>query len=185
MISSIQNIYEHFVRMDHQQVLPPSPIEILQQSIFSAQAENPNQRSSSVWIDRSKEYGTSLDPWSHVHSTDEGIIQLMMIGEAPWEDYHHCSHLLYYNEDYSSDLDHPLIFDFLSNTVNTMDSERNLSKLKKLSPQISRPNLMLQRIFMLANLVLLQNWKYIVLSFKNSEMSLHGHMKKFQALTRA
>jgi len=29
MISSIQNISEHFVSMDHQQVLPPSPIEIL------------------------------------------------------------------------------------------------------------------------------------------------------------
>lgn len=29
MISSIQKISEHFVSMDHQQVLPPSPIEIL------------------------------------------------------------------------------------------------------------------------------------------------------------
>ena len=29
MISSIQKIYEHFFSMDHQQVLPPSPIEIL------------------------------------------------------------------------------------------------------------------------------------------------------------
>ena len=29
MISSIQKIAEHFVSMDHQQVVPPSPIEIL------------------------------------------------------------------------------------------------------------------------------------------------------------
>ena len=29
MISSIQKISEHFVSMDHQQVFPPSPIEIL------------------------------------------------------------------------------------------------------------------------------------------------------------
>ena len=29
MIYSIQKIYEHFINMDHQQVLPPSPIDIL------------------------------------------------------------------------------------------------------------------------------------------------------------
>ena len=82
---------------------------------------NPNQCSSSVSIDRSKEYGTSSDPWSHVHSTDKGVNQSMMFGEAPWEDYHHCSHLPDYHEDYSSNLNHPSVFDFLSNTVNTVD----------------------------------------------------------------
>ena len=102
--------------------------------MFSAWEANPNERSSSIWVDRSKEHGTSLDPWSHVHSTGEGIIQSMMIEEAPWEDYHHHSHLSDYNEDYSNDLDHPSVFDFLSNTVNSVDSERNLSKLNKLSP---------------------------------------------------
>jgi len=86
---------------------------------------NPNQCSSSVWIDRFKEYGTSSDPWSHVHSTDEGIIQSMMIGEAPWEDYHHCSHLPNYHEDYSNNLKNPSVFYFLSNTVNIVDSEDN------------------------------------------------------------
>ena len=47
----------------------------------------------SIWVDRSLEYGTSSDPWSHILSTDEGIIQSMMIGDMPWEDYHHRSHL--------------------------------------------------------------------------------------------
>ena len=97
----------------------------MQQSIFLAWGANPNQRSSSVWTDRSKEYDTSSNPWSHVHSTDEGIIQSMMIGEAPWEDYHHCSHLSNYHEDYSSNLNHPSVFYFLSNNVNTVDSEDN------------------------------------------------------------
>jgi len=94
-------------------------LEILYQSIFLAWGANPNQCSSSVWIDRSKEYGISSDPWSHIHSTNEGIIQSMMIGEAPWENYHHCSHLPDYHENYSSNLNHPSVFDFLSNTVNT------------------------------------------------------------------
>jgi len=49
----------------------------------------------------------------------------MMLGEAPWEDYHHRSRLLDYHEDYSSDLNHPSVFDFLSNTVNMVDSEDN------------------------------------------------------------
>jgi len=53
----------------------------------------------------------------------QGIIQSKIIGEAPWEDYHRCSHLPNYHEDYSSNLNHPSAFDFLSNTVNTVDSE--------------------------------------------------------------
>ena len=55
----------------------------------------------------------------------------MMIGEAPWEDYHHRSHLPDYHENYSSNLNHPSVFDFLSNTVNTMDFERNLSNIEE------------------------------------------------------
>jgi len=86
---------------------------------------NSNQHSSSVWIDRSREYGTSSDPWSHVHSTEKGIIQSMMIGETPWEDHYHRSHLPNYQEDYSSDLNHPSVFDFLSNTVKAVNSENN------------------------------------------------------------
>ncbi len=41
----------------------------------------------------------------------------MMIEEAPREDHHHHSHLLNYQEDYSSDPNHP------SNTVNMVDYE--------------------------------------------------------------
>ena len=47
----------------------------------------------------------------------------MMIDKAPWEYYHHCSHLLNCKEDSSSDLNHPSVFYFLSNTVNTVDYE--------------------------------------------------------------
>ncbi len=99
--------------------------------MFLAWEGNPHQRSSSIWIDRSKEYGTPSDPWLRVHSTDEGIIQLMMIDGAPWEDYHHHSHLLNWKEDNSSNVHHPSVFDFLENTVNTLDSERNLSNIEE------------------------------------------------------
>ena len=88
--------------------------------MFSTWAANSNQHSSSVWIDRSKEYGTSSDPSSHVHSTDKGIVHSMMIRDTPWEDHHHHSRLHY--EDYSSDLNHPSVFDILSNTVNMVST---------------------------------------------------------------
>ena len=55
----------------------------------------------------------------------------MMIGEMSWEDYHHHSHLLDDNEDYSHELNHPSIIDFLSNSVNNVDSERNLSNIEE------------------------------------------------------
>eukprot|EP00253_Pinus_taeda_P003608 PITA_03608 len=54
-----------------------------------------------------------------------------MIDGAPWEDYHHRSHLLNWKEDNSSNLDHPLVFDFLRNTLNTVDSERSLSNIEE------------------------------------------------------
>ncbi len=55
----------------------------------------------------------------------------MMIDGAPWEDYHHRSHLLNWKEDNSGKLHHPSVFDFLTNTVNTMDSERSLSNIEE------------------------------------------------------
>lgn len=55
----------------------------------------------------------------------------MMIGETPWEDHHHHSQPQDNNEDYSSDLNHPSVFYFLSNTVNTVDSEKNLSNIEE------------------------------------------------------
>ena len=66
---------------------------------------------------------------------------MMMEGE-PWEDYHHHSHNI---EDYSNELNHPLVFDFLSKSVfiNIVDSERNLSNIEEtVSVNIStKPNI--------------------------------------------
>ena len=67
----------------------------------------------------------------------------MMIGEEPWGDYHHRSHLLDDIKDYSNELNHPSIVDFLSNFVDTTDSQHNLSNIEeKISINIStKPNI--------------------------------------------
>ena len=86
---------------------------------------NPNPFSSIAWVDRSLEYGTSSDPFSGIFSTDEGIIQSMMMEGEPWEDYHHRSHIPDHREDYSNELNHPSVVDFLLNFVfiDKVDSE--------------------------------------------------------------
>lgn len=63
----------------------------------------------------------------------------MMIGEAPREYYHHRSHLQDNNEDYSSDLNHPSIFYFLSDTVKQGPLEKN-SKLTLSLDLIKEPS---------------------------------------------
>ena len=99
--------------------------------MFQAWEASLAQRSSSVWVDRSREYDTPLDPWSRVHASDEGILQSMMGEGTPWNDNHHRSLLPDSEEDTQGDLDHPSVFEFLSNTVNTVDSERNLSNIEE------------------------------------------------------
>lgn len=99
------------------EVLSLSLIELSKQSILLVCAVNPNPHSTFVWVDRSLKYGTFSDPFSRIHSMDEGIVQSMMIREEPWGDYHHRSHLPDDNEDYSNELNHPSIVDFLSNSI--------------------------------------------------------------------
>ena len=55
----------------------------------------------------------------------------MIIDGVPWGDYHHRSHLTDCQEDTPDDLHHPSVFDFLSNTINTVDSKRNLSNIEE------------------------------------------------------
>ena len=95
---------------------------------------NPKALSPIVWVDFSLEYGTFSDPFSRIHSMDEGIVQSIMIGEEPWEDYHYHSHLPDDVEDYSNELNHPLAIDFLSNSVfiDTIESEQNLSNIEEM-----------------------------------------------------
>ena len=69
---------------------------------------------------------------------------MMMEGE-PWEDYHHCSHIPDHIVGYSNELNHPSVFDFLSNSIfiDTVDYERNFSNIEEtISVNIStKPNI--------------------------------------------
>lgn len=55
----------------------------------------------------------------------------MIIDGARWGDHHHHSHLPDFQEDTPDDLHHPLVFDFLSNTINMVDSKKNLSNIEE------------------------------------------------------
>ena len=73
--------------------LPPSPIELVYQSIYLDWAANFKSLSPVVWVDCSLDFGTPSDPFSSTFLTDENILETMMSEGEPWEDYHHHSHL--------------------------------------------------------------------------------------------
>ena len=78
-----------------------------------------------VWVYHSLEFGTPSDPFSSIFLTDENILEAMMSEGEPWEDYHHRSHLLDYEENNLSELYHPSIKKFSSNSlpINAIDSK--------------------------------------------------------------
>ena len=74
-------------------VLPPNPIELAQQSIYLAWVENLKSALSSVWVDHSLDFGTPSDPFTSKCLTYEIILEGMMSEGERQEDYHHHSHL--------------------------------------------------------------------------------------------
>ena len=95
----------------------PSPIEMAYQSIYLSWVENLKSASPSVWVDRLLDFGMPSDPFSSMFLTNENILEAMMTEGEPWEDYHHHSHLPDNREDYSNELNHSSVVDFLSNFV--------------------------------------------------------------------
>ena len=95
------------------------------QSIYLAWVANPKSASPSVWVDHSLDFGTPSDPFSSMFLTDENILEAMMSEGEPCEAYHHRSHLPNYEENYLSELCHPSIKNFFSNSlpINAIDSE--------------------------------------------------------------
>ena len=94
---------------------------------------NLKSASLNVWVDRSLDFGTPSDPFSSVFLTDENILEAMMSEGEPWEDYHHCSHIHDYEENYLSELYHPSIKSLFSNylPMNAIDSKQNLSNIEE------------------------------------------------------
>ena len=99
-----------------------------------ASAENLKSTSPNVWVDHSLDFGTPSDPFSSKFLTDENILEAMMVEGEPWEDYHHRSHSPDYEENNLSELYHPSIQNFFSNSfpINAIDSERNLSNIEEM-----------------------------------------------------
>ena len=99
-----------------------------------AWAENLKSASPSVWVDRSLDFGTPSNPFSSKIFTDESILEEMMAEGEPWEYYHHPSHLPDYEENHLSELYHPSIQNFFSNSfpINAIDYERNFSNIEEM-----------------------------------------------------
>ena len=99
-----------------------------------AWAENPKSTLLSAWVDHSLDFGTPSDPFSSKFLTDENILEAMMSEGEPWEDYHHHSHPPDYEEKNLSELYHPSIKTFFSNSflINAIESERNLSNIEEI-----------------------------------------------------
>lgn len=57
----------------------------------------------------------------------------MAIEGGPWKYFHHRSLLPNGEEENPNELLHPSVFDFISNIVNTVDSERNLSNIEEMT----------------------------------------------------
>ena len=98
-----------------------------------ALAVNLKSLSLVVWVDHSLDYGTPSDPFSSNLLTDENIMESMMSEGELWEDHHHHSHLQDYEEDNISDLYHPSIKNFFSNSfpINAINFEQNLSNIEE------------------------------------------------------
>ena len=148
-----------------------------------AWVENLKSASLSVWVDRSLDFGTPSNPFSLTLLIDDNILETMMLEGEQWEYYHHRSHLPYYEENNLSELYHPSIKNFFSNSlpINAIDSERNLSNIEEtISIDISTKPGVVENIHVGMS-VLHQNLKHIALFFINSMMYLLGLRRKFQA----
>ena len=67
------------------------PIEKFYEAIYSDCVTH--TFSSINWVDRSLDYGIPYDPFSCIFSTDESIMEIMMLEDMPWDRHHHCSSL--------------------------------------------------------------------------------------------
>ena len=95
--------------------------------------ENQKSTSPSVWVDCSLDFGTPSDPFSSKFLTDENFLEAIMVEGEPWEDYHHGSHLPNHEENNLTELYHPSIQTFFSNSfpINEIESKKNLSNIEQ------------------------------------------------------
>jgi len=82
--------------------MPLSPIELDYEAIYSACAVS--SFDSLSWVDRSLDYGTSSDPFSHVFHIDKSLLEIMTSDYVSCDEHHHRSSLPNSIEDNLSDV---------------------------------------------------------------------------------
>lgn len=140
MISSSTILIDPWIVLDETKIhslsdrMPLSPIEIDYEAIYLACSTY--SFSSINWVDKSLDYGTSSDRFSCALSTDESIMEIVILGDAPWDDHQHHSPL-------PDSIDHNLSDVYLSNiiesftnyvSIHKVDSKRNLTNIKETNP---------------------------------------------------
>jgi len=88
------------------------------------------------WVDRPLDYTISFDPFSHTFTTDESIMEIMMLDDASWDNHHHSSSLPDSIEDNLSDVYQPNIVKCFTNyvSIHKFDSENNISNIEETIP---------------------------------------------------
>ena len=114
--------------------MPLSPFELTYKLIFLACMANPDPLSLTVWVDHSLDYGTSSHPFSRIFSTDESIMESMMLKEEPWLDSHHWSHHPGYIENSLTELYRSIVVDLFTNfiSIHAFNSDRNLLNIEEM-----------------------------------------------------
>jgi len=106
------------------------PIELDYEAIYSACTTH--TFSSIIWVDPSLDYGRYFDPFYCVFSTDESIMEIMMLEYVPWDDHHHHSSLPYPIEDNLSDWYLPNVVESFTSfvSIREVNSKNNLFNTK-------------------------------------------------------
>jgi len=138
------------------------------------------------WVDRSLDYGTSSYPFSHVFSTDEIIMELMIPNDASWNDHHHVPPYQIPLRVISVMCIYPILSNILRVMfLSTKSIPRIISRISKRQYLlISLLNWVLSKIYTLVHISLHLRLRLIKPYFKSFVMSLSGFMKKFQVSTQ-
>jgi len=70
-----------------------NPIELEYEDIYSACPKNYDFNSSINWVDHSQDFGSTSNSFIGTLSTDESIMEIMMLDETAWDDNHRRSSL--------------------------------------------------------------------------------------------
>lgn len=85
------------------------PIYLEYEIIYSTCSVHSDFDSSIDYFDHSKYFSSYLEPFLITNYTNESIMEIMMLDDAPWNDNHHHSSLLEILENNIGDITHPIL----------------------------------------------------------------------------